>query len=85
MDMTSTHLGLHLREGARAECFTYADQLPILEINAAPVYVALHVGVKAADETAVRLARNLAEQVAVFAAEVERLHKEYKAAAGEVA
>jgi hypothetical protein len=85
VDMTSSHLGLYLRDGARVECFTYDDQLPILDITSAPVFFTLHVGSKVADETAVRLARELAGKVGVFAAEVERLHKEYKAAEGEAA
>lgn len=71
---------------ARLECFTYADTCPILSIRAGGSIVTISTtSHRVADEDAVRFARKLAEHVAVFAAEVERLHTAHKAAGSDAA
>jgi hypothetical protein len=67
---------LHAGEGAHVDCHTYERTTPILSIRAGR----MSVNISIADRTAmpahaVAFARELASQVAVFAAECERLHE----------
>jgi hypothetical protein len=53
---------------------TYDDHSPILDIDAGSTSVSFSVTGPAADDAAVKFARELAAQATRFAAEVERLH-----------
>lgn len=67
-------LSLHLGDDSRAQCFTYVARSPILDISAGSASVAVCLAGDDIDESAVALARNLADQARLFADEVERLH-----------
>lgn len=68
-------IGLHVGDDSRAECFTYDNSSPILDIHAGNASVVISFARKAFDDdTIVRFARELAQQSALFAAEAERLH-----------
>ena len=53
---------------------TYEDHSPILDIDAGSTSVSFCIAGRQAEESAVEFARELADRVARFAAEVERLH-----------
>ena len=53
---------------------TYEDYSPILDIEAGSTSVSVCIADGNFDQPAVQFARELAEQAAKFAAEVERLH-----------
>jgi len=73
---TFTHIGIHVAEDWRVGCAAYPQRLPILTIRAASATVDVSIRDEQADENAVRFARDLARQAALFASEVERLHAE---------
>jgi len=62
---------------------TYDDHTPILDISAGSVMVALSIADRQVSNSAVDFARELASQVAKFAAEVERLHVRHPDSDGE--
>jgi hypothetical protein len=81
-------MSLHAGAGSRAECFTYPESAPILDISAsATISVAICIAGNGADDAALAFARELARQAGRFAAEVERMHAGNggKAAEGEAA
>lgn len=67
-------LSLHIGEESHAECFTYDNSTPILDIRAGNASVAVSLTRNHIDQAAVNLARELAQQAQLFATEVERLH-----------
>ena len=67
-------ISMHLGEESHAECFTYDNSAPILDIRAGNASVAVSLTRNEIDEAAVNLARELARQAQLFATEVERLH-----------
>jgi hypothetical protein len=83
---SSVSMSVHGGSDALLECFTYDDTCPILTIRAGGATVSISTtGHRVADESSVTFARNLAEQVTVFAAEIERLHTAQKAAESDAA
>lgn len=81
---TFTHIGVHVADHWDVRCSTYPDRLPILVLRAESTTVDLSVRDQRIDGNAVQFARLLAEQAALFAAEVERLHAERLATASGV-
>lgn len=77
---TFTHIGVHVAEDSYVRCAAYPQRLPILTIRAASATVDVSIRDEQADENAVRFARGLAKQAALFASEVERLHAQRLAA-----
>lgn len=67
-------LGLHVGTGARVTCHRYADQTPILRIDAGEASLLISVKGRDASDRALEFARALAREAQAFAAEVERLH-----------
>jgi len=67
-------ISMHLGDESHAECFTYDNSCPILDIRAGNASVAVSLNRSEIDDTAVNLARELAQQAQLFATEVERLH-----------
>lgn len=83
-------MSLHAGAGSRAECFTYQNTTPILDIGVGAASVAICIVGNGADDAALAFARELARQAGRFAAEVERIHAlqeegNGKAAAGTAA
>jgi hypothetical protein len=66
--------GLHVAANGWATCHRYADQAPILVINAGESEVSVSIRGGDATEAAVQFARALARRAEEFAAEVERHH-----------
>lgn len=69
-------ISFQVGEGSRTECFTYADSSPILDIHVGNASVGISVVGREINDAALRFARELARQGALFASEVERLHAE---------
>ena len=68
------HIGVYVGEDWHTHLSTYDDHTPILDISAGSVMVALSIAGRQVSTAAVEFARELASQVAKFAAEVERLN-----------
>jgi hypothetical protein len=79
-DRPFARVSLYIGDNSHAECFTYQDSAPILDIRAGNASVAVSLSGKGIDEAAVNLARELAQQAQLFATEVERLHAAQPAA-----
>ncbi|WP_329518938.1 hypothetical protein [Spirillospora sp. NBC_01491] len=78
MNATTSSLSVHLGEGARIDCYTYPhrpDSGPILAIDFQGGSLSLSSrSLGAVDAGDVETAHRLAEAVAVYVAETERLH-----------
>ena len=57
---------------------TYDDHTPILDIAAGSTSVTFSIADRKVDDCALAFARELADQAAQFAAEVERLHAQHR-------
>jgi hypothetical protein len=79
-----TRIGMHAGDGSLAYCFTYADAAPILDISTGNTSISLSIAGRQIDDAALSFARELLQNVQVFAAEVERLHAERAAPAEDV-
>jgi hypothetical protein len=72
-----TSIGVYVGEDWWTHLSTYDDHTPILDISVGSMTVALSIAQLKVSTAAVEFARELASQVARFAAEVERLHGEH--------
>jgi hypothetical protein len=68
------NLGVYVGTDWDLTCHKYADNTPILSVDAGPVAVTFSLEGREATGAGVEFARELARQAAAFAAEVERLH-----------
>jgi hypothetical protein len=68
------HVGLHVGQDWWTFLSTYPDHSPILTINVGSTSAVISITGNKADRAAVEFARELAQQAAGFAAEVERMH-----------
>jgi hypothetical protein len=71
---SATHIGVYVGEDWSTHLCIYEDHPPILDISVGSVMAALSVADSQVSASAVEFARELASQVAKFAAEVERQH-----------
>jgi hypothetical protein len=78
------HIGVHVGGDWWMHLSTYADQSPILDIDAGSTSVSLCFDRPQLTASAVKFARELAEKAAKFAAEVERMHACQLDGSGEV-
>ena len=69
-----SRVSLHMGENWHTFLSTYPDHPPILDISAGSTAVAFSIAGRAVTDAAVEFARELAEQAARYAAEMERLH-----------
>jgi hypothetical protein len=76
-----TSLGVYVSADTWVTCHRYPEQTPILVIDAGTTSLSISVKGRDATESAVKFARELAQQAQAFAAEVERLHGESTASA----
>lgn len=75
-----SHISLHVGSDWTVRCSAYADQTPILTVDAGDTGVSITPTGREATEAAVAFARALVRNAQEFAAEVERLHAERSAA-----
>ena len=68
------HLGLCIGEDWWTWLSTYEDHTPILDISCGSTTASLSIADRKTGAAVVRFARELADKVAKFAAEIERLH-----------
>lgn len=78
-----THISMHVGDGSSADCFSYDNSSPILNIRTGDATIALSAVNRGADDAALSFARGLLAGAQTFAAEVERLHAE-RAALAEI-
>ncbi len=78
-----SHIGVYVGEDWYTNLSTYEDHTPILDISAGSVLVALGIAGRQVNTAAVEFARELANQAAKFAADVERLHAWQPGGTGE--
>ena len=71
---SSGHVSMHVGQDWWTFLSTYDDHTPILDISCGSTTVSLSIADRKVDIPAVEFARELAEETARFAAEVERLH-----------
>ena len=76
-------IGMYAGEDWWTFLSTYEDHTPILDISCGSMTVAICVADRQITGPAVAFARELAAQVAKFAAEVERLHARHPGPDGE--
>ncbi|MGW4637061.1 hypothetical protein ACWEN6_00965 [Sphaerisporangium sp. NPDC004334] len=69
-----TQTFLHVQGRGAVTCHTYPDRTPILELSAGVGVVKLVLPSTRVDDALRVFARELAEQAAIFAREVERMH-----------
>ncbi|GII89485.1 hypothetical protein Ssi03_74750 [Sphaerisporangium siamense] len=69
-----TQTFLHIQGRGAADCHTYPDRTPILEIPTGSSVVKIVLPATWVDDAVRVFARELAEQAHAFALEVERLH-----------
>ncbi|GAA3795214.1 hypothetical protein GCM10022226_13220 [Sphaerisporangium flaviroseum] len=69
-----TQTFLHVQGRGAATCHTYPDRTPILELSAGASVVKLVLPATRINDALRVFARELAEQAATFAREVERMH-----------
>jgi hypothetical protein len=71
-----TSVSVHLGEGTRITCHTYSSSAPILSVDAGELHLTVHGhGHRAVDAVDVANAQALAEAVAVYLAECERVYR----------
>lgn len=75
-DRTFTDIGVHVGDHWGVRLCAYPARTPILVLQAGSVTVDVSIRDRGVNENALTFARQLAEQSAKFAAEVERLHAE---------
>ena len=68
------HVGMYVGQDWWTFLSTYDDHTPILDISCGSMTVAISVADRQVTDPALEFARELAAQVAKFAAEIERLH-----------
>ncbi|HEY1698654.1 MAG TPA: hypothetical protein VGG75_02905 [Trebonia sp.] len=73
------NLGVHVGPGGRVTCHTYPHDTPILAVDADRIEITFSIAGREATDAAVKFARQLAEQAARFAEDVERVHAEQSA------
>jgi hypothetical protein len=78
-----TRIGMYFGEDWWTFLSTYDDHTPILDISCGSTTVSLSIAEPKTSAAAVRFARELADQAAKFAAEVERLHIQHHDGDGE--
>jgi hypothetical protein len=71
---SSGHIGAYVGEDWWTFLSTYDDHTPILDITCGSMTVSVSIAGRETGEAAVEFARDLADKVRKFAAEVERLH-----------
>jgi len=74
---SSGRIGLYVGEDWWTFLNTYDDHTPILDISCGSMTVALSVADRKVSDAALEFARELASKVALYAAEVERLHTQH--------
>ena len=77
------HVGMYVGQDWSTFLSTYDDHTPILDISCGSMTVAISVPGRQVTGPALDFARELAAQVANFAAEVERLHASHRGPDGQ--
>jgi hypothetical protein len=80
---SSGHVGMYVGEDWWTFLSTYEDHTPILDISCGSMTVAISVADRQVTGPALDFARELAAQVAKFAAAVERLHATHPGCDGD--